>query len=315
VRPGARLWGAVPLLAAALALPGAAGAQPRYGPYSRPPVRSYGPGGVVDGVIGAQGGRCMVLRDRQNRSYYLQGDTRGLRPGDQVTLRERMVNRSSCGNDGPTLEVMEVRTVWTNGAHRSAYFDARRDGSFSRFVQRNRDRGGWYSDRYGYMQQGGYGAGPYGDQPGYAPPNGPSPYDRNDRNAQPYPGQQPYPGSGDPRDQGPPPQYGPNNAPNGPGQPQYDPNGQPYDNPDGDQGYAPNGDDRSGDSQPIRVDGTLDFNGSCPAVRDSGGVSYDLAGNLRGFHNGQRVSVTGVLSGSSSCGGTALEIQEIRERR
>jgi hypothetical protein len=44
-------------------------------------------------------------------------------------------------------------------------------------------------------------------------------------------------------------------------------------------------------------------------------VSYDLAGDLRGFHNGQRVRVTGLLSGSSSCGGTALEIQEIRERR
>jgi len=63
------------------------------------------------------------------------------------------------------------------------------------------------------------------------------------------------------------------------------------------------------------VDGTLDFNGSCPAVRDRSGTSYDLAGDLRGFHNGQRVRVTGLLSGSSSCGGTALEIQEIRERR
>ena len=63
------------------------------------------------------------------------------------------------------------------------------------------------------------------------------------------------------------------------------------------------------------MDGTLDFNGSCPAVRDRDGISYDLAGDLRGFHNGERVRVTGVLSGSSSCGGTALEIQEIRERR
>ena len=63
------------------------------------------------------------------------------------------------------------------------------------------------------------------------------------------------------------------------------------------------------------MDGTLDFNSSCPAVRDHNGTSYDLAGDLRGFHNGERVRVTGLLSGSSSCGGTALEIQEIRERR
>jgi hypothetical protein len=252
----------------------------------------------------------MVLQDRQRRSFYLQGDTRGLRPGDQVTLRERTLNRSSCGSDGPTLEVLEVRTVWTNGAHRSAYFDSRRDGTFDRFVLRSRDRGGWYADRYSYMQQGGDGYGRYGDQqPGdrYAPngPYGPPPDQRGQRS---YPSQPSQPGQ-PPYDRTQPQYEDPNSQSDPDGQ--SDANGQPP----VDQGYDQNGDDRGAGSQPVSVDGTLNFNGPCPAVRDSGGASYDLAGDLRGFHNGDRVRVTGVLSGSSSCGGTALEIREIRQRR
>lgn len=290
MRPGARqLLGAVPLLLSALALPGVASAQYYRPGYPPPTYRGYGPQGTVDGFVTADSGRCLVLRDHQRRPFFLSGDTAGLEPGDHVVLRERTLSRSSCGGNGPTLEVLAVQTVWTGGSHRSAYFDARRDGSFERFLERSRDRGGWYSDHYSYMQRG-------DDRSGqYAPPYGP--------NGQ---GQPQYQGPPQgPPDQGPPPQY----DPNGQGQPpppQYDPNGQ-YDN---DQGY-----DQNDASQPITVEGTLDFNGSCPAVRDRSGTSYDLAGDLRSFHNGERVRVTGVLSGSSSCGGTALEIREIRERR
>jgi hypothetical protein len=301
VRPRAKLLGAVPLLAAVLALPAAAQYRPGYpAPYRG--GYGYGAQGTMDGFVTAERGRCLVLRDHQRRTYYLSGDTDGLRPGDHVSVRERMLSRSSCGNDGPTLEVLDVRTVWTGGSHRSAYFDARRDGDFGRFLERSRDRGGWYSDRYSHMQRG---EDRYGQ---YAPPNGPY-----DRGGQPYQGQPRYQG---PPDQGPPqyqgqPQYQgpPDQGPPDQSQPQYDPNGGQYDNS---QDYDQNDADSQ---QPVSVDGTLDFNGSCPAVRGGNGVSYDLAGDLRGFHNGQRVHVTGVLSGSSSCGGTALEIQEIRERR
>ena len=307
MRPRAKLLGAVPLLAAVLALPAAAQSFTQYRPGYPAPYRGgygYGAQGTMDGFVTAERGRCLVLRDHQRRTYYLSGDTEGLRPGDHVTVRERMLSRSSCGNDGPTLEVLDVRTVWTGGSHRSAYFDARRDGDFERFVEHSRDRGGWYSDRYSYMQQRG------GDRYGqYAPPNGPY-----DRGGQPYQGQPRYQGQPQyqgPPDQGQPDQSQPQYDPNGPGQPppQYDPNGGQYDNSqDSDQNGADS-------QQPVSVEGTLDFNGSCPTVRGSNGVSYDLAGDLRGFHNGQRVRVTGLLSGSSSCGGTALEIQEIRERR
>lgn len=300
MRPrAAKLLGAVPLLAA-LALPASAQYRPGYPPpYSYRGGYGYGSPGTMDGFVTADRGRCLVLRDHQRRTFYLSGDTDGLRPGDHVTVRERTMSRSYCGNDGPTLEVLDVRTVWNGGGHRSAYFDARRDGNFVRFLERNRDRGGWYSDRYSYLQQYGGRYGHHGDRDRYAPPDGPNgqyapPYDQNGPDQ-------------------PPPQYAPNDqyGPNGQGQPpppQYEPNGQ-YDNP----GYDQN--DQNDDRQPITVEGTLDFNGSCPSVRDRNGTSYDLAGDLRGFHNGERVRVTGVLSGSSSCGGTALEIREIRERR
>ena len=290
MRPrAAKLLGVVPLLAAVLALPASAQYRPGYpSPYRG---NGYGARGTVDGFVTADRGRCLVLRDHQRRTFYLSGDTDGLRPGDHVTVREHTLSRSYCGNDGPTLEVLEVRTVWTGGSHRSAYFDARRDGDFERFLDRSRDRGGWYSDRYSYMQRGGG----YGDRgrDRYAPPNGPN-------------GQYAPPDDQNGPDQ-PQPQYEPNEqyGPNGQGQPpppQYEPNGQ-NDNP----GY-----DQNDDSQPITVEGTLDFNSSCPSVRDRNGTSYDLAGDLRGFHNGERVRVTGVLSGSSSCGGTALEIRERR---
>jgi hypothetical protein len=307
----AKLLGAVPLFAA-LALPASAQYRPGY-PAPSPYRGGYGSGSqsIVDGFVTGDRGRCLALRDHQRRTFYLSGDTDGLRPGDHVTVRERTVSRSYCGNDGPTLEVLDVRTVWNGGGHRSAYFDARRDGSFVRFLERSRDRGGWYSDRYSYMQRGGdrYGQhGRYGDRDRYAPPNGPNgqyapPYDPNGPNG---PGQPPQQPQYEPNDQ-----YGPNGQ-GQPPPPQYDPNGGQYDNqPSDDQ----NGDDRGAPPQSVSVDGTLDFNGTCPTVRDRNGTSYDLAGDLRGFHNGERVRVTGLLSGSSSCGGTALEIQEIRERR
>lgn len=298
----AKVPGAVLLLTVALALPAAA--QPRYGygPYGSSPYRTPMLRGVVDGVLSDEGGRCPVLRDRQNRNYYLLGDTRGLRPGDQVSLRERLMNRSSCGNDAPTLEVLEVRTVWTDGAHRSAYFDARRDGSFDRFILRNRDRGGWYADRYGYLQQSGA---PQGDRYGQ--------YDRN----RPYDG----PGNNGPRnhgqyDNGQPPGPPSGNPPADNGYPPQDPNGR-YDNGYAPDGQAPNGqyDDRSGGDRPlISVDGRLDYNGSCPEVRLGNGTVYDLAGDLGNYHDGDRVHLTGYVAGSSSCGGTALEVQEIRKR-
>jgi hypothetical protein len=320
----AKIPGAVLLLAAALALPAAA--QPRYGPRGTP-HRTYVPRGVVDGVLSDEGGRCPVLRDRQNRNYYLLGDTRGLRPGDQVSLRERLLNRSSCGNDAPTLEVLEVRTVWTDGAHSSAYFDARRDGDFGRFILRSRDRGGWYSDRYTYLRQG---RAPQGgqyddrydrsrqyDSPPYVPPYAGPDQDRGrsddrgqyDRRQQPQPNES-YDS----------PDSDPGNDQNDQYEDGYAPNDIQDDAPQGnapddtyDRGDVPE-DRSSGNRQLITVDGTFEFDSTCPSLRGTDGKSYDLAGELGNSHDGDRVRVRGFLAGRSSCGGTALEVQEIRRR-
>jgi hypothetical protein len=146
--------GPVLLLSAALALPAAATAQPsRYGygsPYSgRNGARS------IDGFVTYRGGSCPAIRDhRSGQSYFLTGNTRELRPGDHAVLGGRLVSGSSCGTRGPALQVLEIRTIWTGGDHRAAYFDARRDGSFERFILRSRDRGGWYADRYSYLREG-----------------------------------------------------------------------------------------------------------------------------------------------------------------
>jgi hypothetical protein len=311
--------GPILLLSAALALPAAATAQPgRYGyraPYAGRPYSQTG----IDGFISSEGGRCPSIRDhRSGRTYPLTGVTRELRPGDHVVLNARPVAGSTCGAGGSALQVLEIRTVWTDDGHGSAYFDARRDGSFGRFILSNRDRGGWYSDRYAYLRQGRTTprGGPYGQDAG-----------RYDRSRPYHDGQN---GQGQ-YNRGPEP-----NAPNAPNAAPYDdgyaPNGQDdsngqYDNYDNggtpDDQYAPNAPngsyddraDRSGDNrQLITVDGTLDYNGACPAVRDGNGTSYDLAGQLGNHHDGDRVRVLGFAAGRSSCGGTALEVQEIRKR-
>jgi len=285
------------LLTAALSLSSRADAQ--YSPYRN---RPYGPSvqGTVDGFITAQNGRCPTLRDhRTNRTFYLVGNTRDLRPGDHVRLFERAARTNTCGAQAPTLEVLQVRTLWVGSQHRSAYFDVTRDGNLDRFIERSRNRGGWYADRYAYRQNGGDHYGQYGrDDDRYGqydrrPTPNNAPYDdRYDRTQPPY----------DDRDGG----YDQNGQYDDQGG-QYDDDRAPYDRNDGDRN------DPGGNRQLITVDGTLDYDGDCPSIR-SGNTSYDLAGDLGDFHDGDRVHVTGFAAGRSSCGGTALEIQEIRRR-
>jgi len=302
--------GPVLLLSAALALPAAATAQPsRYG-YGTPYSGRYGGGArSIDGFVTFRGGSCPAIRDhRSGQSYFLTGNTRELRPGDHVVLGGRLASGSACGARGPALQVLEIRTVWTGGDHRAAYFDARRDGSFERFILRSRDRGGWYADRYSYLREGrgSRGGGRYG-----------APYGA--------------PGAPDGRAR-------PNNVPYDDDRGQYDQRSQPDDSYDDEQITDPNDgdyvapndtndaydqdddrqDDRadrsSGNRQLITVDGTFEFDSTCPSLRGTDGKSYDLAGELGNSHDGDRVRVRGFLAGRSSCGGTALEVQEIRRR-
>jgi len=72
-------------------------------------------------------------------------------------------------------------------------------------------------------------------------------------------------------------------------------------------------DDRS-DNRVLTVDGRIDDRGRCTAIRGDRGEYYDLLGDLRGLGNGEHVRVIGYPGVRSSCGGQAIEIQEIRRR-
>ena len=140
------------LLAAALALPACyVGPPPGYHYADRTySGRHARPVDQIDGFVTFEG-RCPTLREHgSNDVFTLTGNTRALRPGDHVRLSEREVEGNPCGGDAPTLEVTEIDAIWRGEGHRDAYFDARHDGDFDRFLSENRDRGGWYADRYAY---------------------------------------------------------------------------------------------------------------------------------------------------------------------
>jgi Protein of unknown function (DUF5818) len=279
------------LLAAALSLPACVVGPPVYGPQN-PYDPDHGRGGYegpsdqIDGFVTFEG-RCPTIRDHESDQVFaLSGNTRALRPGDHVVLSTQETRGNSCGMNTPTLEVVSIDTIWKGGDHRSAYFDASRDGDFDRFIVANRERGGWYADRYSYRSGGGPGSTPRDDRGGqydrgrdrdedrgrYAPPPG----DPNDREEQAAP----------PDQAAPPEQMAP-----------------PEDR-----------DDDQEDQEQLSVTGKLDFGGSCPAIRTPNGESYDLAGDLGNYHDGDRVTVVGVVGERSSCGGSTLEVREIRGR-
>jgi len=69
-----------------------------------------------------------------------------------------------------------------------------------------------------------------------------------------------------------------------------------------------------GRSKPIQVTGRLTREGvECPALRTAKGKIYTLAGDLKGFHAGDRVTVTGTLAQASICQqGTTIDVRAIR---
>ena len=61
----------------------------------------------------------------------------------------------------------------------------------------------------------------------------------------------------------------------------------------------------------VSITGRLDDSGRCPVVRGDRGEYYDLVGDLRNFRNGDHARVVGFLGVRSSCGGQAIDVQEI----
>jgi len=275
------------MLGAALSLPACYVGPP---PGHHYPDRSYDdraesdPVDQIDGFVTFEG-RCPTLREHgSDEVFTLTGNTRALRPGDHVRLSEREVEGSPCGGDTPTLAVTEIDAIWQGDGHRDAYFDARRDGDFDRFLAESRDRGGWYAERYAYRTGN-------VDRPGH-------PGDAGEGDGPSNPGP-------DRRYESPP--YVPN-IPN-------DENGRSAE-PDRPPGTPerPDAEANDDEQEQLSVTGRLELGGNCPAIRTPQGDSWDLAGDLGDYRDGDRVNVIGVAAGRSACGGRALSISEIRGR-
>ncbi|HEX6902112.1 MAG TPA: hypothetical protein VF789_20515 [Thermoanaerobaculia bacterium] len=166
------------LLAAALSLPAAGGAAPKDQPkvkekqgniyrgnaqwkrdarrdesyyrnrYGRYGYRSNGQQEHLDGFVVDDRGECVLFREhRTGQIFALAGNIGDMREGDHIRYVGTHTYDEYCGGGYPTMNVREIKTLWSNDRHDSAVFDANRDGSYSRWADRYYDSR--YRDRYG----------------------------------------------------------------------------------------------------------------------------------------------------------------------
>jgi len=71
---------------------------------------------------------------------------------------------------------------------------------------------------------------------------------------------------------------------------------------------------KMGKAKRMQVTGTLTREGvECPLLRTAKGAIYTLAGDLKGFQTGARVTVTGTRAEASICQqGTTIDVQDVR---
>lgn len=82
---------------------------------------------------------CLLMTQHDGKVRVLTGAIEGLDEDDHVRLFGRAVRGAECNDyDGPAYEVTEVFTIWGNDKHSTTYYDHETDGSFARWVQRNR---------------------------------------------------------------------------------------------------------------------------------------------------------------------------------
>ncbi len=95
----------------------------------------------VDGYVAVgPTGDCMLVKDHEGRTYVLEGaGWRGVIGNDHVRLEGRFVPDNRCGVTNG-FEVSDVSTIWTDSAHHVIAYDRDRDGRFTGWVQRHRQR-------------------------------------------------------------------------------------------------------------------------------------------------------------------------------
>jgi Protein of unknown function (DUF5818) len=123
----------------------------RYGRYG---YRSNGQQEHLDGFVVDDRGECVLFREHSTGQIFaLAGNIGDMREGDHIRYVGTHTYDEYCGGGYPTMNVREIKTLWSNDRHDRAAFDANRDGSYSRWADRyydRRDDRGRYDDRDRY---------------------------------------------------------------------------------------------------------------------------------------------------------------------
>ena len=132
----------------------------RYGRYG---ARSNGQQEHLDGFVVDDRGECVLFREhRTGQIFALAGNVDDMREGDHIRYVGTHTYENYCGSGYPTMNVREIKTVWSNDRHENAVFDSNRHGSYSRWADRYQDRGR-YDDRYRDRNDDRYGDDRYDD--------------------------------------------------------------------------------------------------------------------------------------------------------
>ena len=100
----------------------------------------------VDGVVSLSAdGNCMFVRQHDGTVLTVVGRWYGLTANDWVHFDGRPVADRFCGSPGG-VEIVAVRSIWSDEAHRNFYYSADRDGEYQRWLEAKRHQQ-WERDR------------------------------------------------------------------------------------------------------------------------------------------------------------------------
>jgi hypothetical protein len=100
----------------------------------------------VEGVVSlSPDGNCMSVRQHDGTVLTVVGRWYGLTANDYVRFEGRPVADRFCG--GPAgVEVVAIRSIWSDEGHRTFYYNPDRDGEYQRWLEIKRHRE-WERDR------------------------------------------------------------------------------------------------------------------------------------------------------------------------
>ena len=106
----------------------------RFGRYS---YRGNGYQEHLDGFVVDDRGECVLFREhRTGQIFALAGNIDDMREGDHIRYVGTHTYENYCGSGYPTMNVREIKTVWSNDRHEHAIFDTNRHGSYDRWADR-----------------------------------------------------------------------------------------------------------------------------------------------------------------------------------